>query len=117
MSLLVSSNVFPLLKLFNGKIVLVSLRSAPEHPASPIEALKDYYGAYNDHKWNDVDELREKILALKEENGDLAGQLENLAEEIEFAKEEQLRLAEEEELRKKEEEETKGKTKGKPGRR
>jgi chromosome segregation ATPase len=79
--------------------------------------LKDYYGAYNDHKWNDVDELREKILALKEENGDLAGQLENLAEEIEFAKEEQLRLAEEEELRKKEEEETKGKTKGKPGRR
>ena len=33
---------------------LISMRSAGENPANPQEALKDYFGAYNEHKWSEV---------------------------------------------------------------
>ncbi len=44
---------------------MLSLRASPNPPAEPFEALKDYFGAYNDHKQVPLDELREKIANLE----------------------------------------------------
>ena len=57
-------------------------------PENPIEALKDYFGAYNENKWNEVDDIREKIVTLKTQNEYLSKEQVELQEEIELAIEE-----------------------------
>lgn len=74
---------------------IVSLRTCSDPPSNPLEGLKDYFGAYNEHKWNEIDELRDKIIDLKEENENFLAEIENLTEEIEIAKEEEIRRLQE----------------------
>lgn len=82
-------------------------------PENPIEALKDYFGAYNENKWNEVIDLREKIVSLQSQNDYLHKEISELQDEIEIAIEEKQRLEEEELERQRLEDEKKNKGKRK----
>ena len=91
----------------------MSLRASPNPPAEPFEALKDYFGAYNDHKQIPLDELREKIATLEAQNQYLGEEIEDLKVTIEEARVQKEREDRERELREQEEKDTKGKRKRK----
>lgn len=88
-------------------LVLLSLRRNDELPAAPIEALTDYFGAYNSHKTGELSNLSEEVERLKVENSAMANEIEEIAELIEQKKiekmqaEEAARIAAEEEEAKK----------------
>ena len=99
-------------KLYDfDKSVLLSLRAAENKPSDPFESLKDYFGAFNDHKMVQVSELREKITTIETQNQYLQEEIDELRENIQLAKEqaEAQRLADE---KAKEEEALKGKKGG-----
>jgi TolA-binding protein len=99
----------PFLDEINPILVLLSLRASPNPPAEPFEALKDYFGAYNDHKQIPLDELREKIATLEAQNQYLGDEIEDLKTQIEEAKIQKEREDRERELREQEEKDAKGK--------
>ena len=70
------------LKMKNNPLVLLSLRAAENKPSDPFESLKDYFGAYNDHKMVQVSELREKITTIETQNQYLHEEIEELKEGI-----------------------------------
>lgn len=74
------------------------MRAAEKRPDEPFEALKDYFGAYNEHKQIPVDELREKIATIEAQNNYMREEIEELTLKIEEAKEEQERQRKEQEL-------------------
>lgn len=85
----------------------MALRRNEELPANPIEALTDYFGAYNNHKSSELNDIREDVNRLLLENQYLAEQIKTKTEELErkkIEKEEEeaaRKLAEEEEAKKK----------------
>lgn len=92
-------------------LVLLSLRAAEKRPDEPFEALKDYFGAYNDHKQIPLDELKEKIATTEAQNEYLRDEIESLRSQIEEAREEEERKQREQELLDVEEAKKKGKKK------
>ena len=77
---------------------LLSLRAAEKKPDEPFEALKDYFGAYNEFKQIPVDELNDKIENIQSQNEYLQQEIEELQEQIQIAREEQERKRREQEL-------------------
>lgn len=96
-----------MLNVGNLYSVLLALRRNEELPANPIEALTDYFGAYNNHKSSEMAVIAEEVEKMKVENKYLAEQIAEKEQELERAKiekqeqEEAKRLAEEEEAKKK----------------
>lgn len=88
------------------------MRPEENRPEEPFEALKDYFGAYNDHKWNSIDELREQITNLKTQNEYLSKEAQNLTDEIEEAKAEAERKRKEQEELEQAEQDKKPKRRG-----
>ena len=86
---------------------LLALRKNEELPDSPIEALTDYFGAYNNQSNSEMAELQEQVEKLRVENKILAEEIETTAQEIERKKIEKeqaeaaARALEEEEAKKK----------------
>lgn len=87
---------------------MLALRRNEELPANPIEALTDYFGAYNNQKTSELNDIREEVNRLVLENQYLAEQIKEKTEELERRKIEK----EEEEAARKLQEEEEAKKKG-----
>jgi len=90
---------------------LLALRSAENPPADPIEAMRDYFGAFRSPEWDAVSKLEADIEQCKEDNENLRKEIQRL-EKLKIDTIEMNRIKEQERLQKLAEEEAKKTKKG-----
>lgn len=69
-----------------NNIVLLSLKYAENKPKNPIKTIREFFGKYNDSKWDQMDVLKEEIIILNNENPKLFEKVQALEQELEEVK-------------------------------
>jgi hypothetical protein len=90
---------------------LLALRSSETLPNEPIEAMRDYFGAFRSPEWDEVSRLEVDMEQLKEDNENLKKEMQRL-EKLKIDTIEMNRIKEQERLQKIAEEEAKKTKKG-----
>jgi hypothetical protein len=62
------------------------LKYAENKPKNPIKTIREFFGKYNDSKWDQMEVLKEEIIILNNENPKLFEKVQALEQELEQVK-------------------------------
>ena len=62
------------------------MKYAENKPKNPIKTIREFFGKYNDSKWDQMDVLKEEIIILNNENPKLFEKVQALEQELEEVK-------------------------------
>ncbi len=62
------------------------MKYAENKPKNPIKTIREFFGKYNDSKWDQMEVLKEEIIILNNENPKLFEKVQALEQELEQVK-------------------------------